>query len=1417
MTTKYWFNTGTASTDWYAGTWYALSGSSLAVSTLPVSGDTVLLYTGTLLTVSAADVATNGVLPTLDIQFNTPMTLDLTGETINQTSTIETPFSSSGTVILRGSSTDAGLLASKAGVTLGIDIETASASQLLTITSTGTLLAINSGTVAITGTAGASVANAGVIQAGTISSGSALAGTVTDSRAIDNTGAINVSAFSTGSFTGAVTNEATGSITDNQGTLNVLAPLTNAGSLTDSQGAVTIGGSLTNTGAIAVNTLGTLTLSGGVANQSAGRLLATNSGTVNATGTAGITNAGLIQAGTVSGGTASVGVMTFAPAIDNTGSLVVNALSTMMLSGALTNEAAGTVTDSQGTLTVGGSLTTIGAIPVNTLGTLTVNNVFTNQANATLTDTSGTVSLNGNVTNAGTLSESQGALNINGSLSNTGVISASNGTLTLQGSESGAGSFTVVNGATLQFTGATGNTVGSSGTMTIGTLTGSVASTGTLTSTQIVDNSGALNVQSLSSATLTAAATNEATGSMSVSAGTLSFNGGLSNKGTLTEAGGSLAVLSSLVNTGAVTQTSGTFSVANGLTNSGTVTLNGSDSITGGLSNSGLVTFGGGSLSITGGLNGNGTLSIGDSLTANVSGTVTASAKISFATGIGILSVGTPSAFAGTVTNMSGHDLIDLVGLANATATVNAGAVTVTQNGTTALTFTATGLTAGQLYSVSDGNGGTILTLKQAGTAGPINSIVNGPTGGATHHWAGTNPTVTYSFDPSNGGWTAAEQQSFINGLGLYSALAKINFTAATGGATGQIVFTRGTAGTAFTNLSFDTTSGLMSSANVVIGTSSLSFQNITTFGTNDATLQGGYGWDTVLHEIGHAVAFNHPGNYNETADLVTQQSYYLDTHQYTLMSYFGATYSGANTNANVVVGGVTNSVSINDQTPMLFDIAALQQVYGANTTTLAGGDTFGFNASAAITGNTALNSVYNFSSNGTPVVTIWDGGVNNTLDVSGFSQAGTVNLNAGGFSSIDGLTSNVAIAYGTTIDTAVGGSGNTTFVVNADSDVIKGGSGSNTVVFSGNKSAYSIAINNGTVTVASGGVTDTLTNVQSLQFADQTVAACFAAGTRIRTERGDVAIETLRAGEDWAITASGHAARIVWIGHRRTELARHPRPWDVMPVRIAAHAFGPGVPARDLLVSPDHAIFHDGLLVPARQLLNGASIAQERHERVTWYHVELEWHDAILAEGLATESYLDTGNRSAFDNGGPVRDLHADFAARTATARRIWAEQGMAPLVEDGPIVASLRAELIGRAPELGFETTAEAAPMLIVDGRCLAPQRRGNVLSFDLPDGARRITLASRRFAPADFDPTSEDRRTLGLAVTWLEIDGVAIATDSPVRGQGWHAPEAGWQWTDGAACLHQPGARVIRVGIEPLNLRHVERRTDHRRATA
>jgi hypothetical protein len=188
---------------------------------------------------------------------------------------------------------------------------------------------------------------------------------------------------------------------------------------------------------------------------------------------------------------------------------------------------------------------------------------------------------------------------------------------------------------------------------------------------------------------------------------------------------------------------------------------------------------------------------------------------------------------------------------------------------------------------------------------------------------------------------------------------------------------------------------------------------------------------------------------------------------------------------------------------------------------------------------------------------------------------------------------------------------------------------------------------------------------------------ACFAAGTGIATDAGMVAVEHLAPGMQVRLE-SGGTAPVVWIGHRHIDCRRHPDPEAVWPVRIAAHAFGMGRPARPLLLSRDHAVFIDGFLIPVRYLLNGATVAQVKRDRIGYFHVELAQHAVLLAEGLPAESYLDTGNRAAFANGGTTVMAHADFA------RGVWARASCAPLVLNGPVRDRVFRRLIAQAVAL-------------------------------------------------------------------------------------------------------------------------------------
>jgi autotransporter passenger strand-loop-strand repeat protein len=156
----------------------------------------------------------------------------------------------------------------------------------------------------------------------------------------------------------------------------------------------------------------------------------------------------------------------------------------------------------------------------------------------------------------------------------------------------------------------------------------------------------------------------------------------------------------------------------------------------------------------------------------------------------------------------------------------------------------------------------------------------------------------------------------------------------------------------------------------------------------------------------------------------------------------------------------------------------------------------------------------------------------------------------------------------------------------------------------------------------------------------DSTVP-CFCGGTRFLTNYGEVAVEMLQIGNQ-VTTISGTLRSIIWIGHRLIDCRQHPE--AVYPVRIMTGAFGNDFPHRDLYLSPDHSVFVDGVLIPIHYLLNGSTIAQVTIDEVTYYHVELATHGVILAEGLPCESYLDTGNRAAFDEGDTATVAAARF-----------------------------------------------------------------------------------------------------------------------------------------------------------------------------
>ena len=163
------------------------------------------------------------------------------------------------------------------------------------------------------------------------------------------------------------------------------------------------------------------------------------------------------------------------------------------------------------------------------------------------------------------------------------------------------------------------------------------------------------------------------------------------------------------------------------------------------------------------------------------------------------------------------------------------------------------------------------------------------------------------------------------------------------------------------------------------------------------------------------------------------------------------------------------------------------------------------------------------------------------------------------------------------------------------------------------------------------------------------------------------------------------HAVPIKWVGYRRLDLDRATRS-RISPHRCASAAAPSArtLPRRDLVVSPDHCMFVDGKLIPAKLLINEMTIVQERDTRVVeYYHVELDRHAVLLAEGLPAESYLDTGNRAFFSNAGLALVLHPEFHVNAGL--RCWETDACAPLAVSAEAVEPVWRKLASRAEDFG------------------------------------------------------------------------------------------------------------------------------------
>jgi serralysin len=359
--------------------------------------------------------------------------------------------------------------------------------------------------------------------------------------------------------------------------------------------------------------------------------------------------------------------------------------------------------------------------------------------------------------------------------------------------------------------------------------------------------------------------------------------------------------------------------------------------------------------------------------------------------------------------------------------------------------------------------------------------------------WNNTEPVgnafnLTYAFmdsvpayaTGSNGtGFAAftADQKAAANAvLDIYEEISLLTFTGGGNGENAQILFgseaQSGSAGQAYYPDLFFVPAGELGG--------DVWLDNDTQSNFNELD-PGGYGWTTLIHEIGHALGLKHPFDDemppNSAASPTLPPA--TDTEQYTVMSYDRHPRYLFRTVTETGGGYTVSYESIHPETPMLYDIAAIQYLYGQNMATRSG------------------NTVYSFQPDDPFLMCIWDGGGTDTISVSSFSKGCTINLNPGTFSSITILsdaipdggssdpneaqvyngTNNLSIAFGCTIENATGGSGNdkltgnskgNTLLGNNGNDILDGGGGNDKLTGGAGKDKLTGGAGNDTLTCES-------------------------------------------------------------------------------------------------------------------------------------------------------------------------------------------------------------------------------------------------------------------------------------------------------------------------------------------------------------
>lgn len=288
----------------------------------------------------------------------------------------------------------------------------------------------------------------------------------------------------------------------------------------------------------------------------------------------------------------------------------------------------------------------------------------------------------------------------------------------------------------------------------------------------------------------------------------------------------------------------------------------------------------------------------------------------------------------------------------------------------------------------------------------------------------------------------------------------------------------------------------------------------------------------------------------------------------------------------------------------------------------------------------------------------------------------------------------------------------------------------------------------------------------------------CFCAGTLIGTPAGEVPVQTLKAG-DIVLTAHNGPRKVTWLGKGKVLSTRGKRT-AATPVIVRKGALADNVPARDLHVTKAHSLYIDEVLIPVEFLVNHKTIIwDDRAQEVEIYHVELESHDILIANGAPAESYRDDGNRWLFQNANSGWHLPP--------------QEPYAEVLTGGPLVDAIWQRLLDRAgPRNLPPMTDDADVHLIADGKRVdAIETLDFVRVFRLSGRPASVHIASREVVPAELG-IARDPRPLGVALRRMAVRQgtkfeIVLAKDVRLS-DGFHAYEdaVNLRWTDGFAAL-------------------------------